>query len=311
MAVMRLRHFAAIALLVLGAGCQPGPAPPADTGSGSVAVLVVAHGSPAASWTAAVEALVNGAGTALRSDPLLKDLQLAYIAESGPTIAEQMRRFDAAGIREVVIVPLLVAAESTRTNNYLQYLAGLRSEAAAIRQLQNEGYDLYRPRARVSLTPALSDSNVLKKNTLRRVTALLGDDDGEDAGLVLVGYGDRVYGQQMEEIMDGIGRNVKLKTRIDTIAYAFCGKLTDYSGTPVVEAINEVLGLEDRAIVVPVLLAVDPRLQVDTIQAAVNAIETPSRVRYEPDAVLPDPAVEEWLVGVAREALDRVRQAGT
>jgi hypothetical protein len=295
---MGLRQFAAIALLALVAGCQPGPAPPADTGTTSVAVLVVAHGSPAAGWTAAVQALVDGAGAALRGDPLLKDLQLAYIAESGPTIAEQMRRFDAAGIREVVIVPLLVAAESTRTNNYLQYLAGLRSEAAAIRQLQNEGYDLYRPRARVSLTPALSDSNVLKKNTLRRVTALLGDDDGEDAGLVLVGYGDRVYGQQ-------------LKTRIDTIAYAFCGKLTDYSGTPVVEAINEVLGLEDRAIVVPVLLAVDPRLQVDTIQAAVNAIETPSRVRYEPDAVLPDPAVEEWLVGVAREALDRVRQAGT
>jgi hypothetical protein len=130
---MGLRQFAAIALLALVAGCQPGPAPPADTGTTSVAVLVVAHGSPAAGWTAAVQALVDGAGAALRGDPLLKDLQLAYIAESGPTIAEQMRRFDAAGIREVVIVPLLVAAESTRTNNYLQACGPRRRRSASCR----------------------------------------------------------------------------------------------------------------------------------------------------------------------------------
>ncbi|CAG0939647.1 hypothetical protein GPROT2_00669 [Gammaproteobacteria bacterium] len=128
--------------------------------------------------------------------------------------------------------------------------------------------------------------------------------------IVLVGYGDQVYGQQMSDIMEGIGRYLKIKTDIDTVAFAFCGKLTDYSGAPVVEVINEVLDLEQQVLVVPVLVGVDEMLQVNTIQAAVNAVPTSSKVRYKPDAVLPDPVVNEWVVTKVQEAVQRVRDAG-
>jgi hypothetical protein len=110
--------------------------------------------------------------------------------------------------------------------------------------------------------------------------------------------------------MEGIGRYLKTKTRVDTVAFAFCGQLVDYSGEPVVEAINEVLELEKEVIVIPVLLAVDEMLQVNTIQAAINAIPTSSKVRYKPDAVLPDTEVNEWLVEQVQEAVNRIRAAG-
>jgi hypothetical protein len=97
---------------------------------------------------------------------------------------------------------------------------------------------------------------------------------------------------------------------MDTVAYAFCGKLTDYSGAPVVEAINELLELEDEILVVPVLLGVDEMLQRDTIQAAVNAIATSSRVRYKQDAVLPDPVVNQWVIDKIGEAVERIQDAG-
>ena len=158
------------------------------------------------------------------------------------------------------------------------------------------------------MTPTLGD--VLKKNVLRRVEALRGSDSGEDMGVLLVGYGDQVYGQQMEEMMEGIGRYLKIKTEIDTVAYAFCGNLADYSGAPVVEAINEVLELEKQVLVVPVLLGVDEKLQRDAIQAAVNAISTASMVRYKQDAVLPDPEVNEWVIEKVREAVQRIQDAG-
>jgi sirohydrochlorin ferrochelatase len=269
------------------AGCGGQPAPSGNSDETSIGILLVAHGSESSTWVHMIEDLAQQLREPVLAKPGVKSVRLAFIEETSPDVATEMKAFDAEGLDEVVVVPLLLAQESTMTNTYLQFLAGMRSEAKVIKQLQNEGFDVYYPKARVSMTPVLGE--VLKKNVLRRVEALRGDDSGEDMGVLLVGYGDQVYGQQMEEMMEGIGRYLKIKTEMDTVAYAFCGKLTDYSGAPVVEAINEVLELEKEVLVVPVLLGVDEMLQRDTIQAAVNAVETASRVRYKQDAVLPDP----------------------
>ncbi len=290
------------------AGCGDQPAPSANSGETSIGVLLVAHGSKSSTWVHMIEDLAQQLREPVLAKPGVKSVRLAFIEETSPDVAAEMKAFDAEGLDEVVVVPLLLAQESTMTNTYLQFLTGMRSEAKVIKQLQNEGFDIYYPKARVSMTPALGE--VLKKNVLRRVEALRGEDSGEDMGVLLVGYGDQVYGQQMEEMMEGIGRYLKIKTEIDTVAYAFCGKLTDYSGAPVVEAINEVLELEKEVLVVPVLLGVDEMLQRDTIQAAVNAVETASRVRYKQDAVLPDPIVNEWVIEKVQEAVQRIQDAG-
>jgi len=160
------------------------------------------------------------------------------------------------------------------------------------------------------VTPALSESSVLKKNVLRRVLELQAGDSGEDMSVLLVGYGDQAFGQQMQEIMEGVGRYLKIKTDIDTVAYAFCGELVDYSGEPIVEAIHDVLELEEEVLVVPVLFGVDEMLQTNTIAAAVNAVPTASRLRYEPTAVLPDPEVNEWVLKQVAAAVVRVHAAG-
>lgn len=300
---------AAATLFIASCGRQAAtPAGPAN--DASIGVLLVAHGSKSSNWVGMVKALADQVREPIMKQPGVREVRLAFIEETRPDVAAEMRAFDAAGIGEVVVVPLLIAGESTMTNNYLQYLVGMRTQAKTIKQLQNEGFDVYYPKARVAMTPALSDSEVLKKNVLRRVNELKGQDSGEDMAIVLVGYGDQVYGQQMSDIMEGLGRYLKIKTDIDTVAFAFCGKLTDYSGAPVVEVINEVLELEQQVLVVPVLVGVDEMLQVNIIQAAVNAVPTSSKVRYKPDAVLPDPVVNEWVLTKVQEAVQRVRDAG-
>lgn len=309
MQMLRSIIVLALAAASLLTGCGRGAAP-GPQGEVKVGVLLVAHGSRSSTWVSAVEGLAQQVREAAGKMSGVSAVRLAYITETKPDIASEMRTFDAEGIGEVIVVPLLIANDSVRTNNYLAYLAGVRSEAKAIKQLQNEGYDIYYPRARISVAAALSGSDVLKKNALRRVQALLGEDSGEDVGVLLVGYGDRVFGQQMEEMMEGIGRYLKIKTKVDTVAFAFCGKLVDYSGEPVVEAINEVLELEKEVIVIPVLLAVDEMMQVNTIQAAINAIPTSSKVRYKTDAVLPDPEISEWILTKIQEAVIRAKAAG-
>jgi hypothetical protein len=222
-----------------------------------------------------------------------------------------LKALDGEGVDEIIVVPLFISSESTKMNNYLQYLVGVRSEARRIKQLQQEGYDVYYPHARITVTPAMNESEVLRKNVLRRVLALKGKDSGENMGVVLVGYGDQAFGQQMEGIMSGIGRYLKVKTDIDNVGYAFCGKPADYQGTPVVEAINEMFKLDKEVIVIPVLLAVDEMLQTNAIQGAVNAVETPSKVRFKPDSLLPDKGINDWVIERVQEASQRIHEAGT
>ena len=273
-------------------------------------MLLVAHGSRASSWNGALETFATALRQPVLSRPGVRDLRLAFLDEPKSGVAAAMREFDREGVAEVIVVPMFLADESTLTNDYLQYLVGMRSEARAVKQLQNDGYEVYYPRARTTITPALATSEALKKNVLRRVEALRGSDDGDHLGVLLVGYGDRQYGQQMEEIMQGLGRYLKIQTPMDSVAFAFCGQLADYSGEPVAKALNELLELEEQVVVVPVLLGVDEKLQKGAIQAAINAIDTPARVRYAGDAVLPDPALNRWVLEKIDEALQRVRDAG-
>lgn len=290
------------------ASCAKPPPPPA--GEVPVGVLLVAHGSQSATWNRALEEFAGSVRTALAGRPGVRAVRLAFLDPPKKAVASALREFDGEGVAEVIVVPLLLADESTLTNDYLQYLIGMRSAARAVEGLRNEGYEIYPPRARTTITPALATSEALKKNVLRRVEALRGDDDGGQLGVLLVGYGDRKFGQQMEDLVQGIGRYLKVQTPMDTVGFAFCGELVEYSGEPVAKALNEVLELEERVLVVPVLLGIDERLQRDAIQAAIEAIDTPARVRYVADAVLPDPAITKWVVDRIDEALQRVREAG-
>jgi hypothetical protein len=304
--ILRSPALLAAALSFFLASCGDKPAPMPE-GVSRVGVLIVAHGSESSTWNGMIKTLVQEVSGPLLQEPEIETVDVAFLTASSPSIADQMREFDAAGYDHAIIVPLFLASESSRTNNYFQYLVGVRSQAKALKQLQNEGFDIYFPKLRVNLTPSLDEGNLLKKNVLRRIEELQAGDSGEDMAVVLVGYGDQQFGNQMEVLMENIGRYLKIKTDIDTIAYAFCGDVVDYSGEPVVEVINEVFELEDEILVVPVLLGVDEMLQTNTIQAAINAITIQSKIRYQADSILPDPKVNEWLIEKVGEALDRVR----
>jgi hypothetical protein len=254
-----------------------------------------------------IETLADEVRDTLLQEPEIEAVEVAFLTASSPSIADQMRKFDTAGYDHAIVVPLFLASESSRTNNYFQYLVGIRSQAKALKQLKNEGFDIYFPQLRVNLTPSLDDGNLLKKNILRRVEELQAGDSGEDMAIVLVGYGDQQFGNQMEVLMENIGRYLKIKTDIDTVAYAFCGDVVDYSGEAIVEVINEVFDMEEEILVVPVLLGVDEMLQTNTIQAAINAITIQSKIRYEGDSILPDPKVNKWLIEKVGEALERLR----
>jgi hypothetical protein len=280
----------------------------ATEATSNIGVLIVAHGSDSSTWTGMSEALVADVKAQLANEPEVATVELAYVTTGASSIGEKMRMFDKAGYDQAIIVPLFLSSISTINDEYFQFLIGTRSDLKTLKKLKNEGYDIYFPKLRVNLTPALDGSNVIKKNVLRRVKELQGDESGEDMAIVLVGYGDKKYGSQMEALMSKVGRYLKIKTDIDTVAYAFAGNVVEYSGDPVVRVIKEALDLEEVVLVVPVLLGVDEMIQTNAIQGAINFIEQQSKVRYQPTAMLPDPKVNKWVATKVTDVLGRLQE---
>ncbi len=65
----------------------------------------------------------------------------------------------------------------------------------------------------------------------------------------------------------------------------------------------------DRALVVPVLVAYDEGFQDRIIGGAVAEVGDRERVAYVPDAILPEPALDDWIVAITRESLEATAAA--
>jgi hypothetical protein len=91
------------ATLVLAA-CGGSPPPANPPGEVKIGVLLVAHGSKSPTWVGMVEALAAGVRA---SAPQLgvAGVRFAYITETKPSIADEMRAFDAEGYGEVIVAP--------------------------------------------------------------------------------------------------------------------------------------------------------------------------------------------------------------
>jgi len=77
--------------------------------------------------------------------------------------------------------------------------------------------------------------------------------------------------------------------------------IVSYSPEPTAQAIERVLATKDRALIIPVLVAVDEDFQLGMIQVAADRKYEGGEVSYIPDSILPEPYVEAWVERVALE----------
>ncbi|NKN33279.1 sirohydrochlorin chelatase [Marichromatium bheemlicum] len=291
---------ALLLLPLLLSGCGESVSEEGAQGS-RVGVLLVSHGSHSKNWRDMLVDVEHSVRDRITADGRVAEVRTAFMEYTEPSISTQMRAFDEAGFDEVIVVPLFLTVSSHSLDD-IPTILGMKADPKVMAKLAEEEIELYRPEARVTLTPMLDFSSLLKKNLLRRTQALAGET--EDTGVVLVAYGDASYNQQWEALVGDIGRYLKLKAGIDTVAYSWCGHLVDYSPEPTLRAIEQVLELEDRAAVLPVLVAVDPDFQDEIIGTAVAQSSDHSRVLYAGDAILPDAGLNDWVVEIVRKSLD-------
>lgn len=296
-----------IALAMALFQCQSGPKKALTANSlekKKMGVLLVNHGSRSATWRNALLNLEANVRDSILLDGSIGDVRTAFMEYTEPSIATRMKEFDAEGFTDIIIVPVFLTV-SPHTFEDIPTIIGQKEDPLSLEMIKIENIERYTPKARTYLTPTLDFTHVLKQNVLRRVSAL--SQSPEKEGLVLIGYGDERYDKEWGQLFDNVAGYVKNNLGIEAYAYGWCGHIAHYDPMRTTDAINKVLEKKEKAVVIPVLVAHDEMFQIKIIGDGIANVKNPGqRVLYRPDAILPDPLVEKWVLQVCREYTDKI-----
>lgn len=268
-----------------------------------VGVLLVNHGSHSETWRNMLIDIEDKVKSDILKNEKVEEIKTAFMEYNEPSIATQLKYFDENGFTDVILVPIFLTVSSHYSHD-IPVIAGLSSDPKIKEQLAKEKIEVYKAKARVTITPPLDFTTLLKKNIARRVESL--SKNAANEAVLLVAYGDEQYNQQWEEMVTEIGKYLKVKTKHEMIAYAWCGHIVRYSSDPTREGIEKLMEFEDNVLVIPVLVANDEHFQGEIIQNGVDAATNASNVLYKQDAILPDANINQWVKDITEETLEGI-----
>lgn len=274
---------------------------PADPGA-KTAILLVNHGSRSPAWRRLLLDVHEDVSGELLAIPGVGAVRTAFMEYTEPSIATQLRAFDEAGFESVIVIPLLLTI-SDHSFDDIPAICGRSDDPGKIAELESEKIEVYPARADLDFAPLIDFSGLVQGNVARRVRAITGrrPEDGSDQryGLVLVGYGSAEFNDDWNRFFSQIRNSVGPELGIANTAHAWCGHLVSYSREPTIKAIESLLEVVDRVIVIPVFVAYDPMFQDKIMGRAAERCSAPERVLYRPDSILPEPEVGRWVVEIA------------
>ncbi len=276
-----------------------------NEGEKKVGVLLVNHGSHSETWRNMLLDVEDKVKSTILAYEGVDAIKTAFMEYNEPSIATQLKWFDENGYSDVILVPIFLTVSSHYSHD-IPVIAGLTSDPKIKEELAKENIETYKAKARVTITPPLDFTTLLKKNIARRVEAL--SDNPENEAVLLVAYGDEQYNQQWEEMVAEIGKYLKVKTHHETVAYAWCGHIVRYSSDPTTDGIEKLMEFEDNVLVIPVLVANDEHFQGEIIQDGVDAASNVSHVKYKQDAILPDGNLNQWVMDITKETLTSIQE---
>ena len=288
-------------LLALVSGCRPSQefAPQEKTGEKKIGVLLLNHGSRSERWRQNLIELEKNVAEKVLSIEGIDGIQTVFMEHASPSIADGLKAFDREGHSDIIVIPIFLTIGSHMFDD-IPTIIGMKENPASMEKLKLENIERYIPKAKTHLAPPLDFSNILKTNALRRTLAL-SKNTGEE-GVVLVGYGSTTFDAQWTELFENVGTYVCKKSGISDFSTAWCGHIANYSPDSTAAAINRILEKNKRALVLPLLVSSSEQFQNEIIGGGIAVVsDHESRVRYKPDAILPDPDLEQWIVDVAEQ----------
>jgi len=263
----------------------------------------VNHGSHSETWRQALTDLESRVRNGVMADGRIQGMRTAFMEYTEPSIATQLKQFDAEGFTDIIIVPIFLTV-SPHTHNDIPNIIGQKEDARTIEMLNAEKIERYRPRARTYTVPNLDFTDILMRNVAHRVKELSMHSERE--GLVLIGYGDETYEKEWGDLFDRVANYVNQEVGVSDYTYGWCGHIVRYSPEKTTEAVERILSRKEKAIVIPVLVAHDEMFQVRIIGRGIDQVSNRASVVYRPDAILPDVNVEQWVIDITAEYLNLI-----
>lgn len=275
---------------------EPAPRPKGE--KPKVGILLVSHGSHSSEWRKMLTDFGDEVGSKLLALEGVSGVKSAFMEYTEPSIATGLKQFDELKFDHVILVPLLLTVSSHSFDD-IPTIAGQKEDANSLLRLKTERIESYKPRAKVTMTPLLDFSALLEENLPRRVRSLSKTPDKE--GVVLVAYGDETYNDEWESFFTKLEESVCRSTGVAEAKHCWCGHIAGYSREPTQNTVRDVLGRRERVLVIPVLVARDRYFQDQIIGRALEDLEMGDRIAYVPDAILPEPKLNDWVVQITRE----------
>lgn len=270
-----------------------------------IGVLLVNHGSRSETWRNELLRLEKNVMDSVLATGEVKGLKTAFMEYTEPSIATRLKEFDKEGFTDVVVVPIFLTV-SPHTFEDLPTIMGQKEDKASMEALKLEKIERYVPKAHIHITPNLDFTDVLKRNVLRRAKEL--SKDASQEGLVLIGYGDETYDKEWTELFNQVATHVKQEIGISEHSHGWCGHIAHYNPAETTKAVNEVLKKKERAVVIPVLVAHDEDFQLKIIGGGIEKVaDSEKKVSYKPDAILPDPDIQHWVISVSKQYIGKIK----
>jgi sirohydrochlorin ferrochelatase len=292
MTLIRFLGFVAVPFALSSGNAQLGE-------SQTIGTLVVAHGADS-TWNAHVR-------EALRQLRLQGPVELSFLMgpEASTTrFQDVVQKLADRGAKEVVVVPLLVSSYSGHFEQ-IRYLTGQTDSLDIVMREHLHHGGIERPATKIPMrvAPALDDSHELARVLTERAAGFLPNAKGK--ALMLVGHG-----PNSAEDYAGWMRNLRVVTdsvrRWSAFRDVRVELVREDAPAPVraeaVQRLRELISMQaeltgDTVLVVPILIS---RGGISRSRLTKDLEGLP--VRYADTAILPHPAVAEWI---ARRASER------
>jgi sirohydrochlorin ferrochelatase len=276
---------------------------PSDTLQRRIGVVLVSHGSHSERWREMLGEITDGVREDLAGHKHIVGVKTAFMEYTEPSLATQLEAFDGEEVDDIIIVPLFLTV-SSHSYDDIPVIAGQKYDKATLENLKLENIRVYKPNAEVHISPLLDFPSVLQGNVLRRVKQM--SVDARNEGVVLVAYGDETFNEEWEDLLEVISEELNNELGIESVEYCWCGHIVRYKTDPTENAIETILEEKEKALVVPVLVAVDETFQGKIIGGAVRNVDQSDRVVYLGDAILPDANINQWVIDISHNLADSI-----
>lgn len=269
-------------------------------------LLIVAHGSPSASWNEPVLQLEKKVGENIHPGSAFRAVRTAFLEFAKPDVPTVLEELERAGCDRIVAVPLFIAS-SGHSHFDVPAVLGVYDSPSIRAMIAEEGGRMAVPKVPVVLAGTMAEGDCLDAFALEEVRAL--SKSPKEEGIVFLLHGDGGHSGLIEDMMRRIATRCCGEAGISYADWASIGVGQEY-GVRGIPAIQRALEHRNRVLVVGLYVSLSAkRIHERAMQGLTDHAGRPKAdpfkdqdVAFSDKALISSPVTLKWVIDSALHA---------